>query len=371
MTTRGLITLAAGGTGGHLFPAQALAEELVRRGYVVHLMSDERVQQYGAKFPAADIHVIPSATVTIKKPWTWPASLLRLMAGYRKAHSILDQTRPLAVTGFGGYPSLPPLAAATRLGIATLIHEQNAVMGRANRIMAKRVDVIASSFPDIVNLDDRLKDKLVMTGNPVRDLVLDVAGAPYVAPKPDETFNLLVFGGSQGARFFSDMMPGVFAAMADAARRRLKVVQQCRPEDIERVRKAYEDMGLDCELQSFFAGMPRRIADAHLVIGRSGASTIAELGVIGRPAILVPLPHALDNDQLRNAQSFSAAGAGWLKPQGDIVADELAAFLTRLMYRPEELSAAAAAALGHGHADAAERLAGVIEQTIAQHGAKG
>ncbi len=359
-----LVTLCAGGTGGHLFPAQSLGEELVRRGYVVHLMSDERVEEYGSKFPAAVMHVIPSATIKIKKPWTWPGSLWRLWKGYRKALNILAATRPGVVVGFGGYPSLPPMKAALKLQIPTVIHDQNAVLGRANRAVAKQVTRIASSFPTIDNLDAAMRDKLVMTGSPVRDLVLKHAASAYSAPGARQDFRLLVFGGSQGARFFSEMIPKVISELPKAILKKLKLVQQCRPEDIERVQEIYDGLGVNCQLQSFFADMPKRIAEAHLVIGRSGASTIAELGVIGRPAILVPLPHALDNDQLKNAQSFTGAGAGWLMVQDEITADGLAGFLTRLRYREDELESAARAALGQGHPDAAQKLADLVESVF-------
>ncbi len=365
--SKGVIALAAGGTGGHLFPAQALGEELVRRGYVVHLMSDERVRDYGAKFPAADTHVISAATIIVRKPWTWPKSIFKIWSGYSKARKVFEQTKPLAVIGFGGYPSLPPMLAGNKLGIATLLHEQNAVMGRANKLLARWADKIASSFPKIVNLDAKLASKTVMTGNPVRDLVLKSAAAKFAGPSPKQDFRILVFGGSQGAQFFSQMMPKVFAEMPQAMLKRLSVVQQCRPEDIEAVKAEYEKLGLKFELQAFFADMPKRIANAHLVIGRSGASTIAELGVIGRPAILVPLPHAIDNDQLKNAESFCTAGGGWILEQKNISADSLAAFLTRLRYEPEDLNRAAFAALGQGQPKAAQNLADLVEQTIATH----
>ena len=365
--SKGVVALAAGGTGGHLFPAQALGEELVRRGYVVHLMSDERVRDYGAKFPAADTHVIAASTIIVRKPWTWPKSVFKIWSGYSKARKIFETTNPLAVVGFGGYPSLPPMLAGHKLGIATLLHEQNAVMGRANKLLARWADKIASSFPKIVNLDPQLADKTVMTGNPVRDLVLKSAAAQFAGPSPKQDFKILIFGGSQGAQFFSQMMPKVFSEMPAAMLKRLSIVQQCRPEDIDAVKTAYEKLGLKFELQAFFADMPKRIAHAHLVIGRSGASTIAELGVIGRPAILVPLPHALDNDQLKNAESFCTAGGGWIMEQKNITADALAAFLTRLRYEPEDLNRAAFAALGQGHPQAAQNLADLVEQTISTY----
>ncbi|MFO1123324.1 MAG: undecaprenyldiphospho-muramoylpentapeptide beta-N-acetylglucosaminyltransferase [Hyphomicrobiales bacterium] len=359
MTAGETIVLAAGGTGGHLFPAQALAEELNRRGHVIHLMTDERVRDYGKAFPAVETHVVPSATLSLGKPWLLPGRLARLYGGYRAARTVLQRVKPRAVVGFGGYPSFPPILAASRLGIACCVHDQNAVMGRANRVLARFADAIASSFPDLQGLPASAADKVTVTGNPVRDLVLKSRAAAYPA---FDRFNLLVFGGSQGAQFFGDFMPQVFAAMSVEERRAYRVTQQVRGENLDHVRKAYAELGLDSELNPFFMDMPARIAAAHLVVCRSGASTIAELGVIGRPAVMVPLPHALDNDQLRNAESFAAAGAGWVQQQASLTPAAFAAFLTRLRSQEDVLRTAAKAALGHGKPDAAERLADLTEK---------
>jgi UDP-N-acetylglucosamine--N-acetylmuramyl-(pentapeptide) pyrophosphoryl-undecaprenol N-acetylglucosamine transferase len=359
MQSRGIFVLAAGGTGGHLFPAQALAEELTRRGYTIHLMTDERVKDYGKSFPAAETHIVPSATLSLSKPWLVPGRALRLYGGYRKARAILQRVKPLAVIGFGGYPSFPPIMAAARLKIPSCVHDQNAVMGRANRVLAKWADAVASSFPNLMGLPQEARKKLTITGNPVRDIALQQKAAPY---PPFDRFNLLVFGGSQGAQFFGEFMPKVFAAMTAEERSGIRLTQQVRAENMDAVSAAYRELGLDCELNPFFMDMPKRIADAHLVVCRSGASTIAELGVIGRPAIMVPLPHALDNDQLRNAESFAAAGAGWVHPQASLTPQGLAQFLTSLRSQQRQLQQAAAAALGHGKPDAAERLAGLAEK---------
>lgn len=361
---RGVVALAAGGTGGHLFPAQALGEELVKRGFLLHLMSDKRARAYGDRFPSVRMHEISSATLTPSRPWRLPMQLKRLYDGYRLSRSILRSIRPAAVVGFGGYPSVPPLFAASRLGIPTAIHEQNAVMGRANRALAGWADLIASSFPEILNLSPRLKHKLVATGNPVREGVLEAAARPYEPPTPEGEFRLLVFGGSQGARFFSEVMPDALRELAVPVRRGLRLVQQCRPEDLDGMRRACDELGVEADLRPFFPDLPRRMADAHLVVCRSGATSIAELAVIGRPAILVPLPHALDNDQLRNAESYGRAGAGWLMRQGDFGPGELAAMLTRLRYQEGELAAAAAAARSCGRPDAAMLLADEIERLM-------
>ena len=358
---KGPVVLCAGGTGGHLFPAQALAEELVRRGHVIHLMTDERVRDYGKSFPATATHIVPSATVTISSPLLLPGQLLRLWRGYRVARAVLRELRPAAVVGFGGYPSFPPILAAARLGIACCVHDQNAVMGRANRVLARFATRIASSFPYPAGLPAGIGGKLRYTGNPVRDIALRERAAPY-PPLRGGPFNLLVFGGSQGARFFSELIPKVVAALPAELRREIKLVQQVRPEDRTIVDAAYNGLGLKVETSAFFPDMPKRVAASHLVICRSGASTIAELGVIGRPAILVPLPHAIENDQLHNAQQFASAGAGWVRNQADLEPAELAAFLTRLRSEEGTLTKAAEAALAQGKPDAAARLADLTEE---------
>lgn len=356
----GAVVIAAGGTGGHLFPAQALAEELGRRDYAVHLMTDKRVRDYGARFPAEQIYDIPSASLGLRQPWKLPGRLFRLTRGYSIARTILLYVKPVAVVGFGGYPSFPPVLAGVRLKVPTVIHEQNAVLGRANRALSRFATAIAASFPATASLDPALKPKVMLTGNPVRNQVREVAGEPYEKPAADRPFRLLVFGGSQGAKFFADIMPDTVADMPAAVRRRLKITQQCRAEDVERVRKAFDRLNVEHEVKAFFPDLPRRMADAQLVLCRSGASTIAELCAIGRPAILVPLPHAIDNDQLRNAQSFTTSGAGWLLPQSEIVPADLASVITRLRYQDNELTAAASAALLAGMPDAAEKLAELV-----------
>lgn len=356
--------LAAGGTGGHLFPAQALAEELVGRGYKIHLMTDERVRDYGKNFPAESVHIVPSATLGFSEPVKIPGRLLRLYKGYRLSKHLIAQHGAVAVAGFGGYPSLPPLVAATHLGVPSLVHEQNSVLGRANRLLAKRVTAVATSFDSVRGVPDGAT--ITLTGNPVRSVVKAVAGAAYPALGDGGDIRLLVFGGSQGARFFADMMPGVAAALPEALRKRLIITQQCREEDMQRTTEAYRTSGIRAELNPFFMDMPQRMAASHLVFCRSGASSIAELGVVGRPAILVPLPHALDNDQLRNAESFEAAGAGWLKPQSGIETSGFAAFLAGLLSKPEGLKEAAGAALRHGKPDAARRLADLLQSIMAR-----
>jgi UDP-N-acetylglucosamine--N-acetylmuramyl-(pentapeptide) pyrophosphoryl-undecaprenol N-acetylglucosamine transferase len=362
MTDKYLVILAAGGTGGHLFPAQALAETLTRRGYRIQLVTDERVRHYGKNFPAEKTHVVGAATLSLSKPWQLPSGMMTLFIGLLRSLQILKHEKPKAVVGFGGYPSFAPVRAAIHARIPVVVHEANAVLGRANAKLAPFANVVACSFVASRGFRSELKAKIAVTGNPVRAAVLAKAGAPY--PDRDGAFNLLVFGGSQGARFFSDFMPGVFAALDPSLLAQLRVVQQCRPEDIERVLKAYEALGLTCELKLFFDDMPQRIVDAHLVIARSGASTVAELGVIGRPAVLVPLPGAIDNDQLYNAKSFEAAGAGWVHPEAGLTPEAFAAQLSDLLRDKARLEKAANSAKLHGKADAADSLADVVEKVI-------
>jgi UDP-N-acetylglucosamine--N-acetylmuramyl-(pentapeptide) pyrophosphoryl-undecaprenol N-acetylglucosamine transferase len=359
---RQVVVLAAGGTGGHLFPAQALAEVLTARGYVIHLMTDKRGMEYGGRFPARELHHIPSATISLSRPWLLPMRAFQLTRGLARAARLLRDLAPSVVVGFGGYPSFPPMIAAQRLKIMTVIHEQNAVIGRANRAVARGATAIATSFPKVERLPPALADKATMTGNPVRASVLAARHRPYKAPGAGEPFNLLVFGGSQGARYFAELMPEVIGHLPHAVRRTLTVVQQCREEDLKSVRAEYERLNVKVQLAPFFADLPERIAAAHLVVARSGASTVAELSAIGRPAVLVPLPHSLESDQLKNAVSFAASGGGWIREQGTFLPADLATFLTHLRYAGEDLESHAGSARRQGRPDAAERLADLVER---------
>jgi len=351
------IMLAAGGTGGHLFPAFALAEELKRRGIAVDLMTDMRGDRYGAGFPARAIYQVPSATLASRAPGDIAKTVFALARGTKAAFAILKHAEPDAVIGFGGYPTLPPLIAARLRGIPTAVHEQNAVLGRANKLLAKRVTAIATSFEKTKYLEGRVAQKAVLTGNPVRQAVLDAAALGYEAPTADGVVRILIFGGSQGARFFSESVPLALFALSDGVRNRLRVVQQAREEDMEQVREAYVEAGISAEIAPFFADLPARMAAAHLVIGRAGASTVAELTVIGRPSILVPLPHALDNDQLNNARRLAESGGGWCIEQRNLSPERLADELEKLLQAPDTLAAAAKAAKTAGRADAVRRLA--------------
>jgi UDP-N-acetylglucosamine--N-acetylmuramyl-(pentapeptide) pyrophosphoryl-undecaprenol N-acetylglucosamine transferase len=358
------VMLAAGGTGGHLFPAFALAQELGRRGIAVDLVTDTRGDRYGTGFPARAIHTVPSATLAGRSVMAAARTALALLSGVRAAYKLLGAVRPGAVIGFGGYPTFPPLVAAKLRRIPTAIHEANAVLGRANRMLAPRVSRIATSFEQTALLSEKLASRVRFTGNPVRDAVIDWSARPYRAAGPGEPFNLLVFGGSQGARYFSEAVPPAIARLSTDARARLCIVQQCREEDLAEVRSAYAAAGVAAELQTFFKDLPERIANAHLVVGRAGASSIAELTVLGRPALLVPLPHAVDNDQLRNATRLAEAGAGWCLEQRALTVEKLSETISSLMAEPAVLSAAAGAAKQLGRPDAVVRLADLAEELI-------
>lgn len=355
------ILLAAGGTGGHLFPATALAEELTRRGYAVELATDERAEQYGKDFPARAVYRVPSATFTGRSIGAVTKTLSKLAKGYFRARRLLIMVQPDVVVGFGGYPTLPPLVAARPLAIPTVLHEQNAVMGRANRFLSRFADAIALSFSTTKHLRRSAQGRAVVTGNPVRDVVVSFRDQPYTAPEPAGQLHVVVFGGSQGARFFSEMMPEVLGKMTSPTRWRLNVVQQARPEDLDEVREAYRIAEITAHVAPFFPDLPGLIANSHLVIARAGASTVAELTAIGRPAILVPLPHAIDNDQLENARRLEEGGGGWCSQQNEIDLDQFALELEQLLSDPETLAETAASSRAMGNVYAVKKLADLVE----------
>lgn len=352
--------LMAGGTGGHLFPAMALAQELRRRGHLIHLMTDHRVSSYGDAFPAREIHVVPSATPSVGNPLRFAGAAAKILWGTMVAWRQLGRIGADAVVGFGGYPVFPPFLAARLRGIPGILHEQNAVMGRANRALARYATQIALSFPKTLKAE-AFAAKSVLTGNPVRDRVRAISNTPYPGLSDDEPLRMVVTGGSQGARVFADLMPPAIAALPEPLRHRLRIAQQCRPEDLDRVTEAYRAAKVNVELRPFFTDLPERMAGSHLVVARSGASTIAELTVLGRPAILVPLPGALDADQKNNALLMDNAKAGWIVEQATISPPSLANRLASLFGDPATLQAAAAAAKSLGQPRAVEILADLAE----------
>ena len=357
-STAPLVLLAAGGTGGHLFPAQALASVLQKRGVAVDLATDYRAAHFD--FPARDVHVIPSATLRGRNPFALARTATLLALGAAKAWALLGRIKPAAVIGFGGYPSVPPLWAASMRGIPSVLHEQNGVMGRANRALAPRVTAIATGFRTLTRLDPRWQDKVTFTGNPIRSEVIAAAATPYAVPEANGKLRLVVFGGSQGARVMAEIVPAAIEKLGAGIRARLSIVQQARAEDVDGVRATYVRLGVAADVAPFFADLPARLAAAHLVISRSGASTVAELSAIGRPAILVPLPHALDQDQFVNAGVLEAAGGAIRIEQRNFTPERLAAEIASLAGAPERLAAMAKAAKSAGSIDASERLADMV-----------
>ena len=355
---RAPVLVAAGGTGGHLFPAEALAAALARRGIAVHLATDRRAARYGGALAEGSVHVIASATLAARNPIAVARTATMLGVGLMQSRALLRRLKPGAVIGFGGYPTIPPVLAAAWRGVPSLIHDANAVIGRANRLLAPRVTAIATTFPEVFSDRPELAAKARLTGNPVRPAVVAAAEMPY--PARDGPLRLLVFGGSQGARVMADIVPAAIGGLEAGLRGRLAITQQAREEDSGRVRDSYAKLGVAAEIAPFFADLPARMAASHLVVARSGASTVAELAAIGRPAILVPLPHALDQDQFANAGVLERAGGAIRLVQEAFTPQRLAAEIAALAAAPERLAAMAAAARSMGRLDAADRLADLV-----------
>lgn len=360
---RNIAVIAAGGTGGHLFPAQALAETLIARGWGVVLASDERVAGLAQDFPAERRIGLSAATFRRGDPVGMARAGFAVAKGVLQARAMYREVRPSVVVGFGGYPSFPALAAAVIGCLPTVIHEQNAVMGRANRRLAPFVKTIACAFPTLAKAPRGVAERAVVVGNPVRPPIRALADAPYDPPAPDGPIRLLITGGSQGARLLSELPPEAMKALPEELRRRITVVQQTRPESMETARRAYADAVIDAEVAPFFRDIAGRLRDAHLVIGRAGAGTVCELAIAGKPSILVPLAVALDDDQGQNARHLAESGAAEVAREHQLTVASLATALTKLLSNPARLARMAAAARSVAIPDAAERLADLVEQT--------
>jgi len=359
-TTSPLILLAAGGTGGHLFPAEALGVELIKRGLRVRLVTDARALRYSGLFSKEMIDVVPSETVRGRSPIALARTGVMLAAGTVAAFNLIRRLRPKAIIGFGGYPTVPPLIAARLAGVPGIIHDANAVLGRANRFLSGHVRAIATSLPGVLDRDPALAGKTTTVGTPMRPAILAASAVSYVPPTADGPFRLLVVGGSQGARVMSDIVPGAVERLDPAVQGRLILTQQVRDEDMARVRAIYDRLGITTELAPFFTDLPARLAANHLIVSRSGAGTVAELAAIGRPSILVPLPGAIDQDQFANAGVLSLADGALRIAQADFSSERLAAEITALATAPERLGAMAGNARRVGRLDAAERLADLV-----------
>jgi UDP-N-acetylglucosamine--N-acetylmuramyl-(pentapeptide) pyrophosphoryl-undecaprenol N-acetylglucosamine transferase len=360
MNASPLILLAAGGTGGHLFPAEALGVELIKRGLRVRLATDSRALRYSGLFSKETIDLVPSATVRGRTPWSLAYTGAMLAAGGLVSLNLMRRLKPSAVVGFGGYPTLPPLLAAKLSGVPGVIHEANAVLGRANRLLSRHVNAIATSLPGVLDRDPALVGKTTTVGTPMRPGILAAAGVKFTAPEPDGSFRLLVVGGSQGARVMADIVPPAIERLELALWSRLVVTQQVREEDMARVRAVYERLKINAELAPFFSDLPARLASHHLTVSRSGAGTVAELAALGRPSILVPLPGSIDQDQFANAGVLTQVGGALRIPQAEFTPDRLAAEISTLAAEPARLAAMAAGARSVGRLDAAERLADLV-----------
>jgi UDP-N-acetylglucosamine--N-acetylmuramyl-(pentapeptide) pyrophosphoryl-undecaprenol N-acetylglucosamine transferase len=362
-----LVLLAAGGTGGHMFPAEALARELLRRGHRIALVTDSRGGGFGDRLPEVTVEHVSAGGLVGTSLVHRARSLASLAMGLIQARRIVARLDPELAVGFGGYASVPTVMAASQAGVPILLHEQNAVLGRANRMLAPRAARIATSFPEVGEMKPAERVKASLTGNPVRPALAEVGS--YEPVQPNGPIRLLAFGGSQGARIFASVIPGAVGLLPESLRRRLSVSQQARPDDVPAVREAYAKLGIAAEVSAFFDDVPQRMAAAHLVVCRSGASTVAELTAAGRPAILIPFALAADDHQTANARFLSEAGGGWLIPERALTPESLAERLISLLAQPQALSRAALCARGVARVDAASRLADLAEAVIRGNGA--
>lgn len=361
------ILLATGGTGGHVFPAKALAEALLARGHRVGLVTDRRGTAFETAGGAVDVHRIRAAGIAGRGLVAKARAAGELLLGYLEARRLIRTLRPAVVVGFGGYASVPTVLAAAARRVPIVLHEQNAVLGRANRLLASRADAVATSFAEVGKVRPADRGKLVLTGNPVRDAIRRLRDAVLPVLAADAPIPVLVTGGSQGASVFAELVPAAVAALPEALRRRLRLSQQAREAEFEQVAAAYRSLGVEADVRRFFDDMPARLAEARLLVCRSGASTVAENTVAGRPALLIPYPHAIDDHQAANARAVAAAGGAVVLPQTTTDVAGLAAALAGLLGDPAALARMADAARGVGVPDAVDRLADLVERHAARN----
>ncbi|ETS13285.1 undecaprenyldiphospho-muramoylpentapeptide beta-N-acetylglucosaminyltransferase [Bartonella quintana] len=361
MAHKKVIVLVAGGTGGHLFPAEAVAVELRQRGYDVHLVTDRRAKCFVSCVDEEHTHIVSSATFTRRHPFALIKTCWILLKGMGQSLALFYKLRPVLVGGFGGYPTFPPLLVAALMRCVTFIHEQNAIMGRANRVLAVFVHAIAGG---LLSQTGTHAHKTLLIGNPMREVVLKAAKIPYRPSLGEKPFHFLVFGGSQGASFFSRIVPEAIALLNNKIRRRLRIIQQVRAEVVE-LMKTYRSMGVQAEVAPFFNDMAERMAHAHFILSRAGASSVCEIAVIGRPALLIPYPYALDHDQAANAALLARVGGAQIVSEKDLTAQRLASLLTQACCAPHLLEKQALAAKKVGQPYATRRLADMAEALIA------
>ena len=363
------VLIAAGGTGGHMFPAVSLASALAARGHSILFVTDPR-----GGLVTSDVLGLPKTvmrhTISARSlgggPKGMAAGVKALVKGFFESRRLIREYTPSIAIGFGGYPSVPPILAAGFAGLPTGIHEQNAVLGRANRRLARGAKAFALSFTQTQRLKSAGHAKATVVGNPVRPEIAALAARPYTPPSG--VIDLLIVGGSQGAQVFSKIAPPAFKSLTPPQRSRFRLAQQCRAEDIDEVRATYAALNMPAELETFFDDMPSRLAAAHLVVGRAGASTVSELTAAGRPALYVPYPHAIDDHQMANARAVEAAGAGWVMAQSEFTPAAMAGWLEAALESADALARVASAARALGHPDAADRLADLVEHLIPANG---
>jgi UDP-N-acetylglucosamine--N-acetylmuramyl-(pentapeptide) pyrophosphoryl-undecaprenol N-acetylglucosamine transferase len=366
----GRVVLVAGGTGGHVFPARAVAVELLARGHTLAFVTDNRGEGYGASVVKLETYRLKAGNVARGDMLGRIKALFDIASGWWEARAILREIKPSVVVGFGGYPALPTMVAALQAKVPTVIHEQNAVLGRVNRSLAPYVDAIALSFPDTERLESRFEHKTVVTGNPVRPDIVPLRAAPYPTPAEDGSLHLFVMGGSQGATALSAVTPRGLALLPAEIKKRLRVSAQCRREDIDAARAAYADAGIEARCSTFFDDVTAELARTHVAITRAGASTVSELAAIGRPSILVPYPHATDDHQSANARALVKSGGAVVLAQAEFTPETLATRLADWLANPAMLTATAARARAVGVPDAANRLADLIDRIAPKSGAR-
>ena len=362
-----LVLLSAGGTGGHVYPAESLAMELSKRGYRLALVTDRRGSDLGGRLGKLETHRVRSGGIVGKGFFKRILNMGEILIGILQSFRLLFSLNPSVVIGFGGYASVPMMLAANFSSTATAIHEQNALLGRANRLLSRNVEKIATSYKKMQYIPKHALENVVFTGMPVRGNVRALRDSPYPELNEHNIINILVFGGSQGASIFSRVVPEAIKQLDSKLQSRLKLSQQCRGEDYADLRAAYNRLGIEADISTFFDNLPERMADAHLVVCRAGASAIAELTTIGRPAILVPYPHAIDDHQSGNAHSLDEVGGGWLIPDEAFTAQSLSNRLEMLFKMPRSLQNAASAARRAGQSNATDRLAELVISLIPRH----
>lgn len=359
----GPVLLATGGTGGHVFPAKALADALLTRGLRVGLVTDRRGTAFETAHDGLQVHRIRAAGIAGRGLAAKLKAMGELLLGYVEARALIRRLKPSVVVGFGGYASVPTVLAASARGVRVVLHEQNAVLGRANRLLAARADAIATCFAEVDKVRPEHHDKLTLTGNPVRAAIVALRDKVMPPFTPDSPIDLLITGGSQGASVFAEIVPAAIAKLPSTLRARLRISQQAREAEIDGVEQAYRDLDVTAGVRRFFDDMPARLAGARLLICRSGASTVAENTVAGRPALLIPYPHAIDDHQMANARAVEAAGGALVLPQDDLTPAVLADTLANILGNADRLGAMTEAARASGVPDADRRLLALVLRT--------